>query len=256
MAPKTGLNVCEPGAELRRVGLADDDRAGRRAAARRAASSARARGRDRSASRTSCGCPPCRPGPCARSAGRAAGRPAPPRASASSAAAASRQRALGDERHDRVDRRIDALDLRQVRGQHLARRQLAAPGSAARARSPAGSRARLAEVTTGRLLRRTPQTERAGQSPARSSDVREMGSQLRTRFPATARHERTTNRRRPRPTRSSPRLTVSSKMAPGGPAADQRTDDAKDDRADDAHRVVPRHQDPRDHYRRSHRSTM
>ena len=49
--------------ELGQVGLADDDRARRRAPAARRSRGRRGRGRRRSASRRSCGCPRCRSGP-------------------------------------------------------------------------------------------------------------------------------------------------------------------------------------------------
>ena len=52
-----GVEGLRAGAELRRVRLAEDDRAGARAAARRRARPRSGRGRGRSASRTSCACP-------------------------------------------------------------------------------------------------------------------------------------------------------------------------------------------------------
>ena len=66
--------------ELVQVRLADDDRTGRRRAAAPPRRFASARGRRRSSSRTSCGCPPCRSGPSRGAACRAADRAAPRRA--------------------------------------------------------------------------------------------------------------------------------------------------------------------------------
>ncbi len=63
-----------PGAELRRVGLADRDRAGRAHPRDDRRVVASARSRDRTASRASSGCRRCRRDPCARPAARAARR--------------------------------------------------------------------------------------------------------------------------------------------------------------------------------------
>ena len=115
-----------PGAELRRVGLADRHRPRRAHARDDQRVARRARGPCRTASRGSCECRPCRPGPCARRAGRAAAPMPSPRASASSARAGVGQRALGDERDDGVDARVESLDAREMRAHDLDRRHVPA----------------------------------------------------------------------------------------------------------------------------------
>ena len=146
-----GVERLRSGAELRRVRLADGDRAGRAdprhdervarrhvvAVERRAARRADARRvdeilvRDRQA---------------VQHAERAAARRSLRRPCAASAIAL-----LGDERDDGVDLRVDALDLRQVRGHDLARRHLLCGRAAPPARRRSSRRAPGAASSVRRI---------------------------------------------------------------------------------------------------------
>ena len=145
VAPKTALKVCEPAPNSgvlvlpiviapARLQPLDDERVLRRA-----------RSRGRSASRRWCGCPWSARGPCGRSGSPCSGPTASPRASAASARARPASASLRQQRDDRVDLRVDALDLRQVRLHHLGH------GGAARADQLAErGRGQKADVVHGR----------------------------------------------------------------------------------------------------------
>ena len=122
-----GVDRVRARSEFRRVRLAQADRPGLGHPLTTSVVAVRDVVGEQAANRTWCAPPRCRPGLCARPAGRAAGPVAAPCASASSAAAALARARSKVRVTIGVDSAVELLNPLDMRGDDLARRHLAAP---------------------------------------------------------------------------------------------------------------------------------